>query len=163
MADREGILGFDGPGAVMLGEADFGIILDGFRGRQQDEHRPRSHLLSGLLNQLNADAFPLVRYPHREVGQVTDVAKVRERARYSNQRVVIPGGDDEIRVPEHVGHDLPIIHRSSFPESGSVVKLDDLIEIQVVAVLIPNTVHFGCSLVGKPLKPGDLKLPNTRC
>ena len=24
MADREGILGFDGPGAVMLGEADFG-------------------------------------------------------------------------------------------------------------------------------------------
>src|SRR5262245_10005049 len=72
MADREGILGFDGPGAVMFGEADFGIILDGFRRRQQDEHRSRSHLLSGLLNQLNADAFPLVRYPHRKVGQVTD-------------------------------------------------------------------------------------------
>jgi len=135
----------------VLGEADFRIILDGFRRRQQDEHRPRSHLPSGLLNQLNADAFPLVRYPHSKVRQVTDVAKVGERARYSNQQVGIPSGDDEIRVPEHVGHDVPIIHRSSFPESGSVVKLDDLIEIQVVAVLIPNTVHLGCSLVGKPL------------
>ena len=89
-----------------------------------------------------------MRYPHRKVGQVTDVAKVRERARYSNQQVAIPGGDDEIRVPEHVGHDLPIIHRSSFPESGSVVKLDDLIEIQVAAVLIPNAVQFGCSRSG---------------
>jgi hypothetical protein len=94
------------------------------------------------VNQLNTDTFPLVRYPHRKVGQVTDVAKVRERARYSNQQVAIPGGDDEIRVPEHVRHDLPIIHRSSFTESGSVVKLDDLIEIQLVAVLIPNTGHF---------------------
>ena len=122
MADREGILGFDGPGAVVLGEADFRIVLDGFRRRQQDEHRPRSHLLSGLLNQSNADAFALMRYPHREVGQITDVAKVRKRARHSNQRVAIPRGDDEIRVPEHVGHDLPIIHRFFVPREWKRCK-----------------------------------------
>ena len=125
----------------MLGETDFGIILDGFRRRQQDEHRPRSHLLSGLLNQLNADAFPLVRYPHRKVGQVTDVAKVGERAGYSNPQVAIPGGDDEI-VCRSMSDMTCRSSRSSFPESGSVVKLDDLIEIQAVAVLIPNTGQF---------------------
>src|SRR2546425_367119 len=73
------------PGFGMMCEADVRIVsLRGRRGEQQQRGlRPARRLRAA--DQFLADALPLVRGADRQIGQVSDVAKVRQRARNADE------------------------------------------------------------------------------
>jgi len=94
------LAGAENPGAFMPREADFGIIIDRFRRRAQNQHGARPHSVAGSVNQFDADAATLMRRVHRQIGEIADIGEISENARDADQKIAIPGGDDKVGMAQ---------------------------------------------------------------
>jgi len=54
----------------------------------------------------------------------------------------IPGCDHLVAVLNHSFHVCPVIHRSALAEGRGLMELDDLVEIEAVAVTVGDFNHF---------------------
>lgn len=123
----------ENPGAGVGLEADAGVVFDRSRGRQQHEERARAHLFAGLRDEFLPDALTLVGGVDGEIGEVTDVGKVRQGAGESDEAVTVPGGDEQGSVADHVGDDGGIIDGPARREGRGLEHGDDGVHGDVVA------------------------------
>lgn len=122
-------------------ESDPGIKFVRQRGGEENDRAGRRQRASRLLDERFPDPLLLMVEVNREVGKISDIRKIGKRAGNSDQLRAVPRRDDQIRALEHSLHDAPIVNRSSCPERGRHVELDDLVEIEVVSGLVMDIRH----------------------
>jgi hypothetical protein len=54
---------------------------------------------------------------HSEVGKITAIMKVRNRAGNTDEQLIVPGCGDEIRMLDHPLEATGVINRASFAKS----------------------------------------------
>src|SRR5262249_20778806 len=99
------------PRLWMVRETDVRVIFfGGGRGEQQDSGL-RSAVKLSLADQFFSDAFLLMRNPNGEIRKIREIRKICNRARYTQQQISFPRGDDEICVLKHRGESWPVVYR----------------------------------------------------
>src|SRR6266513_1802813 len=132
------IAGLKQPGLRMMGETDVWIIFLRRRRGEQQQHRLRPAGRLSAANQFPADAFPLVRNANSQIGQIGDIAKIRQRPRNAGEDFPVPRGDDKIRVAQQCGHSFSLANRPAFAQRRSAIQFDDGIELKLVARFVGN-------------------------
>lgn len=127
-----------------------GIIIVGFRGGKQHNHALRSQPLPCLPDQTFSNAPPLIFGIDGKIREIGDVGKIGQRTRNPHQTVPVPGRHREGGIGEHPLEDLRPVDRPSFPERGSPIKTDRLLQTDRGIVTIKN-IH------PRPLPPNDLQ------
>ena len=79
-----------------------------------------------------------MRNANGQIGQIGDIAKIRQRPRNAGEDFPVPRGDDKIRVAEHRGHSFALVNRPAFAQRRSAIQFNDGIEIKVVARFVGN-------------------------
>jgi hypothetical protein len=70
-----------------------------------------------FLNESLSNAFSLMLQSDSEIGKVAAIAKIRDRPRNANKLPSIPGGHDDVGMPQHLVEPLKIIGGTPFSES----------------------------------------------
>ena len=124
----------------MRSKPDFRVVIDRRRGTQEDDHG----LAAGLLcspNQFPPNPMQLMTRPHREIAQVGAVTKIRQRPRNPHHHLPFPSWNDQVRVLKHRPHAIPVIDRSPHPKRRGLIKLNNLVQIQIVPHPICDSSH----------------------
>src|ERR1035441_10052099 len=132
------LAGFQLPALLVPRKADVWIVSHRLRRGQQHQARLRCAFCLRPADQFAPDSLLLIPQPNGEIREIRGIAKVGDRPGNAHQRRIIPRRDHQVGVGQHPAHTVPVVHRTPFAERRCAVKFDDLIQVELVASLIPN-------------------------
>ena len=113
------ILSRNDPARVVRGHADVRVVFARRGRRQQNQRGVQPRRLLSAADQLAADALPLMRLVHGQIGKICAVGVIGERPRDADQPTVEPGRHDQVGVGQHGADGLGVPHRAALGERGS--------------------------------------------
>jgi hypothetical protein len=71
----------------------------------------------GDFDQSPSDSLALIFHIHSEIGKITAIMKVRNRAGNTDEQLIVPSCGDQVRMLDHPLETTGVINRASFAKS----------------------------------------------